>query len=142
MSSCVIETLDLSKHCGVIIGPSGIPCMRSLTCKSHSMASKRAITGRAKDFDKLLCDYIQQHPPKNSQLKLQISPNISDVISEDLEALDSPESNKKFVDSRVFPLRRMTDLYISSRKRGFIDNYRGVLSFLDYSKSNKITRTM
>jgi hypothetical protein len=41
----------------VIIAPSGVPCMRSLVCKSHSLASKRAVIGRSKEFDILLKEY-------------------------------------------------------------------------------------
>lgn len=49
--------MDLDKHCGVIIAPSGVPCMRSLVCKSHSLASKRAVIGRSREFDILLKEY-------------------------------------------------------------------------------------
>lgn len=32
--------------------------MRSLTCKSHSAASKRAVIGRSRDFDTLLSEHL------------------------------------------------------------------------------------
>lgn len=60
------EQLDLQKHCGVTISPSGLPCLRSLACKSHSLASKRAVVGRAVDFDILLEEYMRTHPAKRT----------------------------------------------------------------------------
>jgi hypothetical protein len=41
------------EHCCVPLG-DGVLCTRSLTCKHHSMASKRAVAGRSKDYDTLL----------------------------------------------------------------------------------------
>lgn len=61
-----VENLDLNKHCGVTIAPSGLPCLRSLACKSHSLASKRAVIGRDRDFDALLGDYMKAHPSKGT----------------------------------------------------------------------------
>lgn len=71
-----IDTLDLDRHCGVIIAPSGVPCMRSVTCKSHSLASKRAVIGRSRDFDTLLAQYIASNPsrPGSSPSVSKLSP--------------------------------------------------------------------
>ncbi len=38
--------IDVDKQCGVI-NDKGLPCSRSLTCKSHSMGAKRAVEGRS-----------------------------------------------------------------------------------------------
>ncbi|KAI9502522.1 SCA7, zinc-binding domain-containing protein [Coemansia spiralis] len=47
--------LDLDKQCGVVPNePGAQACTRSLTCKTHSMAMKRAVRGRSKLFDALL----------------------------------------------------------------------------------------
>ncbi|KAI8325048.1 SCA7-domain-containing protein [Martensiomyces pterosporus] len=46
--------LDLDKQCGVVAEPGAQPCTRSLTCKTHSMAMKRAVHGRSQLFDALL----------------------------------------------------------------------------------------
>ncbi|KAJ1800526.1 SAGA complex subunit Sgf73, partial [Coemansia sp. RSA 2598] len=46
--------VDLDRQCGVVSEPGAAPCSRSLTCKSHSMAMKRAVVGRSKLFDALL----------------------------------------------------------------------------------------
>lgn len=48
------QRLDLDKNCGVIISSTGLPCLRSLTCKSHSLTSKRKVEGRSKPLDELL----------------------------------------------------------------------------------------
>ncbi|KAJ2834883.1 SAGA complex subunit Sgf73 [Coemansia furcata] len=47
--------LDLDKQCGFVgPEPGSLPCTRSLTCKTHSMAMKRSVRGRTKLFDALL----------------------------------------------------------------------------------------
>ncbi|KAJ1937210.1 SAGA complex subunit Sgf73, partial [Linderina macrospora] len=48
------QPLDLDKQCGVVSEPGSAPCSRSLTCKTHSMAMKRAVVGRSLLFDALL----------------------------------------------------------------------------------------
>ncbi|CAG8506235.1 3239_t:CDS:2, partial [Dentiscutata heterogama] len=48
--------IDLDKQCGVI-EHTGMQCSRSLTCKSHSMALKRAVQGRSQPFNTLLSQY-------------------------------------------------------------------------------------
>ncbi|KAJ1953307.1 SAGA complex subunit Sgf73 [Linderina pennispora] len=48
------QPLDLDKQCGVVSEPGSAPCSRSLTCKTHSMAMKRAVAGRSLLFDALL----------------------------------------------------------------------------------------
>ncbi|KAJ2777403.1 SAGA complex subunit Sgf73 [Coemansia interrupta] len=48
------QPVDLDKQCGVVAEPGAAPCSRSLTCKTHSMAMKRAVLGRSKLFDALL----------------------------------------------------------------------------------------
>lgn len=53
---------DYDKHCGVI-NDKGVPCSRSLTCKSHSMGAKRAVQGRSRNYDDLLLDWQRVHNP-------------------------------------------------------------------------------
>lgn len=55
--------IDFDKQCGVEL-PEGGYCARSLTCKSHSMGSKRSVEGRSKPFDELLADYHREHQTK------------------------------------------------------------------------------
>ena len=47
---------DPDRHCGVLVDENQ-RCMRSLTCKTHSMSLRRAVEGRSKDFDRLLADH-------------------------------------------------------------------------------------
>jgi SAGA-associated factor 73 len=46
-----------------VINDKNLPCSRSLTCKSHSMGAKRAVTGRSKDYDVLLLEWNRAHNP-------------------------------------------------------------------------------
>ncbi|KAH3893047.1 hypothetical protein DPMN_017186 [Dreissena polymorpha] len=48
---------DPNKHCGVIMAETGKPCARSLTCKSHALSLRRAVTGRRLPFDELLQEH-------------------------------------------------------------------------------------
>ncbi|KAL4250331.1 hypothetical protein ABKN59_005897 [Abortiporus biennis] len=54
--------VDFDKQCGVI-NDKGLPCSRSLTCKSHSMGAKRAVQGRSRLYDELLLDWNREHNP-------------------------------------------------------------------------------
>lgn len=55
--------LDLDKQCGVVPSIGAPPCARSLTCKSHSMSSKRAVEGRSRPYDVLLGMYQKKPMP-------------------------------------------------------------------------------
>ena len=52
--------VDVEKQCGVLL-PNGAQCARSLTCKSHSMGSKRAVPGRSLPYDMLLQAYQKKN---------------------------------------------------------------------------------
>ena len=54
--------VDYDKQCGVI-NDKGLPCSRSLTCKSHSMGAKRAVQGRSRNYDDLLLDWQRANNP-------------------------------------------------------------------------------
>lgn len=54
--------VDLDQHCGVI-NDKGLPCSRSLTCKTHSMGAKRAVPGRSRDYDELLLEWNRLKNP-------------------------------------------------------------------------------
>jgi SAGA-associated factor 73 len=54
--------VDLDRQCGVI-NDKGLPCSRSLTCKSHSMGAKRAVEGRSRPYNDLLLDWQREHNP-------------------------------------------------------------------------------
>ncbi|PAA50042.1 hypothetical protein BOX15_Mlig032778g2 [Macrostomum lignano] len=47
------RAFDPDNHCGVVTD-SGQRCVRSLTCKKHSLRDRRAVPGRTRPFDALL----------------------------------------------------------------------------------------
>ncbi len=51
--------LNLDAMCGVI-GENGQPCFRSITCKMHTVAMKRTVTGRSMPYDKMVVEYQKQ----------------------------------------------------------------------------------
>lgn len=53
---------NVDTQCGVI-NDKGLPCSRSLTCKSHSMGAKRAVPGRSRPYDELLLEWQRIHNP-------------------------------------------------------------------------------
>ncbi|UZJ56662.1 hypothetical protein CBS101457_005982 [Exobasidium rhododendri] len=53
---------DVDTQCGVI-NDKGLPCSRSLTCKSHSMGAKRSVQGRSRPYDELLLEWQKVHNP-------------------------------------------------------------------------------
>ncbi|SAM60550.1 related to SGF73-SAGA complex subunit [Ustilago bromivora] len=54
--------IDVDRQCGVI-NDKGLPCSRSLTCKSHSMGAKRAVEGRSAPYDTLLFEWQKATNP-------------------------------------------------------------------------------
>ncbi|KKA30349.1 hypothetical protein TD95_001044 [Thielaviopsis punctulata] len=58
--------VDVERQCGVIL-PNGMPCARSLTCKSHSMGAKRAVAGRSLPYDMLLAAYQKKNQAKQQK---------------------------------------------------------------------------
>ncbi|TNN40331.1 Ataxin-7-like protein 1 [Liparis tanakae] len=51
------RVFDPNKHCGVQDPETKRPCTRSLTCKTHSLTHRRAVSGRKKHFDVLLAEH-------------------------------------------------------------------------------------
>ncbi|KXN69726.1 SCA7-domain-containing protein [Conidiobolus coronatus NRRL 28638] len=67
----VTGPIDLERQCGVI-GNDGKPCTRTITCKTHSVALKRAVVGRSTTYDDLVRKYNQNNAKlKAEQLKSQ-----------------------------------------------------------------------
>ena len=54
--------LDLDRQCGVI-NDKGLPCSRSLTCKTHTVGAKRAVQGRSRPYDELHIEWQRAHNP-------------------------------------------------------------------------------
>lgn len=72
-----IGPVDVERQCGVLL-PNGQPCARSLTCKSHPMGAKRAVSGRSLPYDMLLAAYQK----KNQAKQQSMSPPIFAYVQE------------------------------------------------------------
>lgn len=58
----VNNPLDYDRQCGVI-NDKGLPCSRSLTCKTHTVGAKRAVQGRTRPYDELFIEWQRAHNP-------------------------------------------------------------------------------
>ncbi|GAA5919972.1 hypothetical protein JCM1841_004404 [Sporobolomyces salmonicolor] len=57
------RVVDVDRQCGVI-NERGLPCQRSLTCKTHNMGAKRAVPHRSQPFDILLFEWQKANRPQ------------------------------------------------------------------------------
>ncbi|XP_034231528.1 ataxin-7-like [Thrips palmi] len=90
---------DPDRHCGVWCDYFNKFCVRSLTCKVHSVALRRAVVGRSKPFDQLLSEHKRakedQRQSKEDQDDIsEPSPHLSDRLHS-----PSEPSNSSFVSS-------------------------------------------
>lgn len=81
--------VDLDKQCGVPL-PTGGLCGRSLTCKTHSIGSKRAVKGRTQPFDILLTLYHQKKHVKQAS-KLTMAQQQNDEETDEAPLTDAEE---------------------------------------------------
>ncbi len=66
---------DADKHCGVLCGSNDLkPCMRSLTCKKHSISLRRQVCGRSKPFNELVKEL------KLKKQEKQITPDLIECV--------------------------------------------------------------
>jgi len=125
--------IDLDKQCGVIAPPNNTPCTRSLTCKSHSMASKRGVMGRSQSYDILLAQYQKKSigRPQNNGVPNSKQDNIKKdgkvVIPEkDEEVVDSEEEVDAVMEAIMYsnpqPLVTRSASYVPQRSDYFIYN--------------------
>ena len=82
--------VDVERQCGVIT-PNGVPCARSLTCKSHSMGAKRAVPGRSLPYDMLLAAYQK----KNQAKQQSMCSHLIFIIHELIRACHNRGSNRR-----------------------------------------------
>ncbi|KAK4685692.1 hypothetical protein P7C73_g4450, partial [Tremellales sp. Uapishka_1] len=54
--------INLDRQCGVI-NDKGLPCSRSLTCKTHTVGAKRAVQDRTRSYDSLYLDWQRANNP-------------------------------------------------------------------------------
>jgi SCA7, zinc-binding domain len=85
--------INVEKQCGVVL-PTGRQCTRSLTCKSHSVAAKRAVPGRSLPYDMLLAQYRKENgaQPQGS-CSLPVSPLLL-IILQNLPSTQTHRSQK------------------------------------------------
>jgi len=69
--------VNVETQCGVLL-PNGGFCARSLTCKSHSMGSKRAVPGRSLPYDQLLAMYQKRNQAKMQKAALSAAAPLLD----------------------------------------------------------------
>jgi hypothetical protein len=112
--------------------------MRSLTCKSHSMSSKRAIKSRPKDFDILLAEYLQQHPPKNLPKTVNAAVNFDLMPKVETETADLSFEQLESSSSNSFPPKIPAQLHCSLERRRSLSRFRQLFSFIDRSRPGSI----
>ncbi|KAK1243074.1 hypothetical protein MKX07_003702 [Trichoderma sp. CBMAI-0711] len=82
--------VDVERQCGVML-PNGQPCARSLTCKSHSMGAKRAVSGRSLPYDMLLAAYQKKNQAKQQKAALDANAPLEDDDDANNGPVDSDE---------------------------------------------------
>lgn len=70
------------KHCGVCVPGTILPCKRSLTCKTHSVALRRAVSGRSQSFDALLAAHKLAKSEEKGSIVQNIVSKPKDVVEE------------------------------------------------------------
>jgi hypothetical protein len=117
------KTYDPDKHCGVISSPLSKPCMRSLTCKKHSINLRRKVEGRSKSFNDLFKQYrddkllkIESPQPPSKIIKLE---NIDDEKNEiNLKSISICTYGARYIDNQ-------SNYLVWNRKQ---DNFRSIIS--------------
>ncbi|CAL8114870.1 unnamed protein product [Orchesella dallaii] len=80
------------KHCGVCTTSNNLPCKRSLTCKTHSVALRRAVGGRSQSFDALLA----AHKLAKTEEKNYTTPTPTTTVAKKVvEEVIPPKPKKK-----------------------------------------------
>ncbi|RKF56317.1 SAGA-associated factor 73 [Golovinomyces cichoracearum] len=74
--------VDVERQCGVM--KDGVPCARSLTCKSHSMGAKRAVAGRSLPYDFLLAAYQKKNQARQQSKFFKINYYYLSSVSDNL----------------------------------------------------------
>ncbi|KAK3333382.1 SCA7, zinc-binding domain-containing protein [Cercophora scortea] len=82
--------VDVERQCGVPLA-NGQPCARSLTCKSHSMGSKRGVPGRSLPYDMLLAAYQKKNQAKQQKAAIDANAPLEDEDELNAAAVDSDE---------------------------------------------------
>ncbi|SCV69879.1 BQ2448_1273 [Microbotryum intermedium] len=76
--------VDVDRQCGVI-NDKGLPCLRSLTCKTHSMGAKRSVPHRSQPYDVLLHEWQKANKP-NFKSDRPVQPRVGPGAEGSVEA--------------------------------------------------------
>ena len=104
------------------------------------MASKRAVKNRIKDFDVLLNEYLQSHPPKSIPKTVSAAMNLDLMTAVEDEVGDLKTIN--FNDISPVKYKRSEKIFFSTNRKNNISKYRSIFSFLERDRSNKIARAL
>ncbi|KAI5821026.1 SCA7, zinc-binding domain-containing protein [Pyronema omphalodes] len=85
--------VDVERQCGVQL-PNGALCARSLTCKSHSMGSKRGVLGRSQPYDVLLAAYQKKNQAKQQKAAINAGNPPPEEIEANALPVDSDEETE------------------------------------------------
>ncbi|OJD25249.1 hypothetical protein ACJ73_03385 [Blastomyces percursus] len=120
--------VDVEKQCGVPL-PNGGQCARSLTCKSHSMGSKRAVPGRSLPYDMLLQAYQKKNQARQQKAAIDANAPIHDDIDGN-GAIDSDEEKDTVMAglARSNPQALVTHTLIPTRRKYHLVRMKEMLS--------------
>ncbi|XP_063705427.1 uncharacterized protein LOC134834623 [Culicoides brevitarsis] len=88
------DIYDPDKHCGVLSHASseegGKPCVRSFSCKIHSVQQRREVLGRSRSFDALLLEMGREPPPEIISIDIESnSSSCSSVMEKQSETSEA-----------------------------------------------------
>lgn len=99
------EFYDPDKHCGVISHTSddgNKPCVRSFSCKVHSVQQRREVQGRSRNFDTLLVEMGRE--PEIISIDLESnSSSCSSVLEKQSEAVLTEEAAMRIKEQIELP---------------------------------------
>lgn len=114
-----VKQIDLDRQCGVEL-PNGSKCGRLLTCKTHSVSAKRAVTGRSRPFDSLLAAYRQTRQVQQNAKASQTAKTMQEEILDEAPLPAHEEIQQVLLgtlQSHAMPLYRRVTYPTKSRGR-------------------------
>lgn len=99
------EIYDPDKHCGVVSHTSdegNKPCIRSFSCKVHSVQQRREVQGRSRNFDTLLVEMGRETEIISIDLESNSS-SCSSVLEKQSEAVLSEEAAMRIKEQIELP---------------------------------------
>ncbi|BEJ13600.1 hypothetical protein CspHIS471_0307740 [Cutaneotrichosporon sp. HIS471] len=106
--------LDYDRQCGVI-NDKGLPCSRSLTCKTHTVGAKRAVQGRTRLYDELFLEWQRAHNPNFKEpapkREAKVVPKVvkKKRVVPDEEGLRADEDGRREMDELIRAAARAGD---------------------------------